>query len=85
MAISYELMDLDSGNLVGSYLTLNEAFAVIRDAYGLYGWTRVRDLGLVKVGEHETQELVAVGAELAHLALGEDNSAVDGQRRERTA
>jgi hypothetical protein len=85
MAVSYELMDLDSGNLVGSYRTLGEALAVIRDSYVLYGWSGVNDLGLVKVAGHDSQELVAVGPELARMAIADANSAANGRGRQRTA
>ena len=85
MAASYELMDLGSGNLVGSYRTLHAAFAVIRDAYALYGWSSVVDLGLVKVGDHDAQEVIAVGSELAHMAIAETNSAADAPGRQRIA
>ena len=85
MAVSYELMDLDSGNLVGSYLSLSEAFAIVRDSYVLYGWSRVSDLGLVKVGDHDSQEIVAIGPELARMAIAEANNAADALRSERTA
>ena len=85
MAVSFELMDRDSGNLVGSYLTLDEAFAIIRDSYILYGWPGVNDLGLVKVGDFDSQEMVAVGSELARMANAEAGATPDGLRRERTA
>jgi hypothetical protein len=85
MAVSYELMDLDSGNLVGSYLTLDDAFAIIRDAYVVYGWSGVNDLGLVRVGNHDSQDIVAIGSELARLAMAEANGTPDAMRGERTA
>jgi hypothetical protein len=78
-------MDLDSGNLVGSYHTLQAAFAVIRDSYVLYGWSSVVDLGLVKVGDQGSQEVVAVGPELARMAIAETNGLADVLERERTA
>jgi hypothetical protein len=46
MATSFELMDLDSGNLVGSYRTLEEALEVVRDAFATYGQSGIEDLGL---------------------------------------
>lgn len=85
MAVSYELMDLDSGNLVGSYRTLSEAFAIIRDSYALYGWARASDLGLVKVGDCDSQEVIATGSELARLAIAEVEGTTHIFERERTA
>lgn len=85
MATSYELMDLGSGNLVGSYRTMDEAFAVIRDSYVLYGWSSVNDLGLVRVGVNGSQEHVALGPELARQAVHAAGNAPGHLRGERTA
>lgn len=85
MTMSYELMDLDTGNLVGSYSTLDEAFAIVRDSFALYGWSGVNDLGLVKVGGRDSQEMIAVGAELAQMAIAADGVIPDVERRQRTA
>lgn len=84
MATSYELMDLDSGNLVGSYGAMDEAFAVIRDSYVLYGWSSVSDLDLVSVGENGSQEHVAAGSELARRAMHAVDNAFDSLWGERT-
>ena len=85
MTTSFELMDLDSGNLVGSYSTLEEAFAVILTAYGLYGWSGVNDLGLARVAADGSQEFIAAGPDLAHRAIRENGSVPDPRRSERTA
>jgi hypothetical protein len=78
-------MDLDSGNLVGSYLTLDEAFAVIQATYVLNGWTSVNDLGLVRVTDNGSQEAIATGSELARRAIWADDSDADCERSKRTA
>jgi hypothetical protein len=70
-----ELMELDSGNLVGSYSTLEEAFVIILAAFGLYGWSGVNDLGLVQVAADGSQEFVAAGADLARRASREAGGA----------
>ena len=70
MATSFELMDLDSGNLVGSYRTLEEALQVIRDAYAAYCQSGVDDLGLGRVESGGSQECIAIGSELVEYALG---------------
>ena len=85
MNTSFELIDLDSGNLVGSYSTLEEAFAVILTAFGLYGWSGVNDLGLVSVAADGSQEFIAAGPDLARRAIRENGSAPDPRRSERTA
>lgn len=85
MPTSYELVDLDSGNLVGSYLTLEQAFETIRDAYVLNGWSAVTSLGLMRVAEDGSQECVAVGPELARRAIREAGGDSSRERSERTA
>ena len=85
MPVSYEPMEFDTGNLVGSYSTLDPALAIVRDSFALYGWSGVNDLGLVTVGGRDSQEMIAVGAELARMAIAEDSFIPDGIRRQRTA
>lgn len=70
MAISIELMDSDSGNLVGSYATMDEALTIIRAAYSAYGEAGVRDLVLLLVREDGTQQLISEALDLVRLALG---------------
>ena len=64
MSTSFELMDLDSGNFVGSYETLEEALEVIHDAYSAYGQSGINDLGLARVEGSGSQRCIASGAEL---------------------
>ncbi len=82
MATSYELMDLDSGNLVGSYRTMEEAFVIVRNAYADHGKSGVADLGLVRIGDDGSQVEIAAGSELAYRATG---NTIEPQRSERTA
>jgi hypothetical protein len=72
MPTSFELMDLDSGNLVGSYHSLEEALEVVRNAYATYGQSGIDDLGLARVESGGSQESIAIGPELVSYAL--DNS-----------
>jgi hypothetical protein len=58
MAASFELIDYDSGNLVGSYATLDEAVTIARAAYERYGMDGLRGLALLRV-EDGNQVLVA--------------------------
>jgi hypothetical protein len=66
----FELLDLASGNLVGSYDTQEEALSIVRNAYAAHGSVAIRDLALMSIDQDENQELVATDADLAHLALG---------------
>ncbi len=84
LALLHELVDLDTGNLVGSYRTLDESLAVIRGAYLLRRWASINDLGLMRVRADGSQELVVVGPELARQAIAEEGS-VGLLRQERTA
>src|SRR5687767_3743916 len=68
MATSFELMDLDSGSLVGSYRTLDEALEVVRNAHATYGRSGIDDLGLVRVESDGSQECIASGPELVSYA-----------------
>lgn len=70
MVTSFELMDLDSGNLVGSYRTLEEALKVVRDAYATYGQSGIDDLGLARVESGGSQECIAIGPELVDYVIG---------------
>jgi hypothetical protein len=77
VATSFELMDLDSGNLVGSYRTLEEALEVLRDAYATYGPSGIDDLGLARVESSGSQECIAVGPELVSYAIHESVATQD--------
>jgi len=86
MAVSFELMDLDSGNLVGSYRTLEEALEVIRNAYATYGLSGIDDLGLARVESSGSQECIAVGPELVGYTIDrsvpslDDDSALSAEK-----
>lgn len=70
MAISIELVDIDSGNLVGSYSTMDEALAIVRVAFAQYGEPGVRDLVLLLIREDGSQQLISEALDLVRLALG---------------
>jgi hypothetical protein len=70
MTISIELMDTDSGNLVGSYANMDEALTIVRAAYSEYGEAGVRDLVLLLVREDGSQQLISEDLDLVRLALG---------------
>ena len=77
MATSFELMDLDSGNLVGSYRTLEEALEVVRDAFATYGQSGIDDLGLARVESSGSQECIAIGPELVGYTIDRSVSTRD--------
>jgi hypothetical protein len=68
MATSYELIDYESGNLVGSYATEEEARAVVRQACDAGGPSAALGLGLVRVRDGD-QELIAEDHDLLRDAL----------------
>jgi hypothetical protein len=70
MTVSLELMDVDSGNLVGSYATVEDALRVIRVAYAEFGAPGAEGLALLLVREDGTQQLIAEDFDLVRLALG---------------
>jgi hypothetical protein len=65
----YELMDLDSANVVGFYDSKEEAFATIRASFERFGLAGIEDLALSEKSDHDGGTLVGEGAELLSLAL----------------
>lgn len=70
MRTYYELMDLGSANLVGSYDTKEGAFATIRDAYERYGLVGIEDLALSEGSDDGEGVLLDEGRALLRLAMG---------------
>lgn len=54
----YELWETESGNLMGSYLTQQEALSVVREAIALHGQAYVESIALVAESEPEEEHLV---------------------------
>lgn len=67
-AIVYELWDQDSGNLIGSYDTVDMAFADVRDTVDRYGRASAEMLVLLSSDDDEAVDRVAAGGELIKLA-----------------
>lgn len=69
-ALIYALWDDETGNLVGDYLSAEEAYADVRDTVARYGRSSAecRSMVLLTTDEHEIVERVAGGAELIALA-----------------
>ncbi len=66
--MSFELWDTNSGNLVRSYATVEEALRLVRSAVTSYGRRYVSHWALVALGPDGTLETVATGAMLATRA-----------------
>ncbi len=65
---AYELWEMRSGNLVGSFPTKDAALAVVIDTLRLYGPSSTDSIALTREMGEES-ETIAEGAGLAHLAL----------------
>ena len=68
----YELLDLETGNLIGTYDTEQEALAVVRRAYQLNGSGYVRDLALGYEDDGGEGEQLAAGSDLLARALADE-------------
>jgi hypothetical protein len=69
MPISMELIDTDSGNLVGSYATLEEALDIVRSSFSEHGEPGIQGLSLLLIREDGSQHLVSEDLDLVRLAL----------------
>lgn len=77
----FELMDIDSANVVGFYPTREAALAAVRDAFAGHGLVGIRDLALSeKVGDASAL-LIAEGEELLRLASGIEAPVASAERR----
>ncbi|MBI3970760.1 MAG: hypothetical protein HY332_05675 [Chloroflexi bacterium] len=66
--VSYELWDIESGNLVGGYETEEAALSVVRRCVVSQGRGAAETLGLARESRGRTKT-IAVGAALVDLAL----------------
>jgi hypothetical protein len=83
MTCSFELMDLDTGNLVGSYANLEDALTIVRESYAAHGLAGVSGLGVIAVCDNGAQQMISADMELARLAIGDDR-AIRTSRRSAT-
>ena len=65
----YELMDLDSANVVGFFESKVDAFAAIRDAYERYGLSGIEDLALSEESADGNGVLLGEGQDLLKSAM----------------
>ena len=68
MAVTYELIELMSGNVTGDYASEQEALERLRHAFETNGASAIADLSLMKI-ENGAQELIAMQEELVHRVL----------------
>jgi len=68
----YELIDVESGNLVGTYDSEAEALAVVRDAARENGAAYVDSLALGRSDDHGEGDLIAEGSELLERSARAD-------------
>lgn len=76
--IYYELMDTDTANVVGFYDRKEDALAIVRRAYDLYGLPGIEGLALSEEPEQGEGVLLGEGAELLGLAMATVPSRVAG-------
>ena len=76
-AVVFELIDLDSDNVVSDFANLTDALEAIRRVAEVHGWGSVANLSLMRV-EGDDQYVVAMQHELTDLvaSLGRPASAV---------
>lgn len=72
----YELMDLDSANVVGFFDTKDDAFVTILESYDLHGPAGVEDLALSEKSGQGEGTLLGEGVELLRLASEKVSSQV---------
>jgi hypothetical protein len=68
MAVQYELIDVDSGNMVAIFDSEDEALASVRATLHAQGRSAVATLGLGSVDEDGDGEAIAVGEALIERA-----------------
>ncbi len=64
----YQMMDVDSGNLVDEFDSLDEALAAVRDGFERFGPAGVDGLALSENDDDGGGRLLGIGDELLHLA-----------------
>jgi hypothetical protein len=70
MSTSYELIDTDDGNLIGSYDTEEEASRVVRAAFDASGAQGVQSLALLEVDRQSgAQRLLAADSDLLERVM----------------
>lgn len=66
--MTYELWDMDSGNLIGGYDRKQDALDVVRENARQHGKDVVRGVALLSIGSRGKGQVVAEGDDLLLLA-----------------
>jgi hypothetical protein len=69
---SLELIDVDSGNLVGSCATLEDALHIARTSYAEHGLDGIRGLAILAVADDGSQELLFGDLNLLKRVIDEE-------------
>lgn len=69
---AYELMDIETGSVVGFYDTEEDALAVVRDTVASYGMRGIEGLVLSRLSDDGSLEAIAEGSALAERAASRD-------------
>jgi hypothetical protein len=72
MSTVYELMDVESANLIGTYESETEALSVVRAAVAAHGKVAIDGIALGYEDEKGNGAMIAKGAELVARALSMD-------------
>ena len=67
--MTYELWDTETRNIVGAYVSEEDALVVVREAIGAHGTRYADTLALVHEDARGAVQTLAVGAALAERAL----------------
>ncbi|MGI8643787.1 MAG: hypothetical protein ACR2LS_06700 [Thermomicrobiales bacterium] len=67
MPFFYEVVDLDTGSIVGSYQTRDDALAIVRVTLQTSGIASIRDLAIAEKSSGGKATLIAEGEELLPL------------------
>lgn len=69
--MTYELWDMQTGNLAGDYSSEAEALAALREIIAVYGRGWVKEWELVRVANDGTPTQLACGDALLAAAVGD--------------
>jgi hypothetical protein len=68
VAATYELWDVDSGNVIGAYPSEKRALAAVASAVGRYGLSYADSLALIREDSRGSSKLLLSGAALSERA-----------------
>jgi hypothetical protein len=80
----YQLIDLESGNVIDDFDTRADAFNFLAKTAGEFGEATIRELSLMRL-QGETQELVALQQELVRLVEEHERASLVGHGAQQSA